>query len=34
MIEKAVEIEERYEVVSYLNGILERDELKSIFEEG
>lgn len=31
LIEKEGEEEQRYEVVSYLNGVLEIDELKSIF---
>ncbi len=33
LIEEEGEVKEQYEVVSYLNGILERDELKRIFEE-
>lgn len=33
VVEKGGELKKRYEVVSYLNGILERDELKKIFEE-
>lgn len=32
LIEKEGEEKERYEIVSYLSGILERDELKRIFE--
>lgn len=33
LIEKGGEVMKRYEVVSYLNGILEREELKKILEE-
>ncbi len=33
LIEKDGEVMKRYEVVSYLDGILERDELKKIVEE-
>ncbi|MBS3817833.1 MAG: hypothetical protein KGY76_09765 [Candidatus Thermoplasmatota archaeon] len=33
LIEKEGEVIEEYEVISYLDGILERDELKRIFEE-
>ncbi len=33
LIEEEGEVKEQYEVVSYLNGILERDELKRIFED-
>ena len=33
LIEEDGEIKERYEVVSYLNGILEKDELKRILED-
>ncbi len=32
IIEKGEEIKKRYEVVSYLNGILEKKELKKIIE--
>ncbi len=32
LIEKGGEVKDRYEVVSYLNGILEREELKKIVE--
>lgn len=33
VIEKDGEEKERYEIVSYLNGILESEELKRIFED-
>ncbi|WGI17724.1 thioredoxin family protein [Methanonatronarchaeum sp. AMET-Sl] len=32
LIEKGDEIKERYEVISYLSGILEKKELERIFE--
>ena len=32
LIEKGGEVKDRYEVVSYLDGILEREELKKIVE--
>ncbi len=32
LIEKGGEVKDRYKVVSYLNGILEREELKEIVE--
>lgn len=33
LLEEDGEVKERYEVVSYLDGILEREELKKIVEE-
>ncbi len=33
LIEQEGEVIEEYEVISYLNGILERDELKRLFED-
>ena len=33
LIEKGGEEQERYEIVSYLKGVLESDELKRIFED-